>query len=66
MEKIPVDSTAISAMAYAGGALTVWWKNSNRSTTYLAVPERLWETLQGSESKGKFISSHIKGEFKEL
>lgn len=66
MDRIPVDSTAISAMAYSGNALTVWWKNSNRSTTYLGVPARLWETLQGAESKGKFISSHIKGRFKEL
>lgn len=65
MDKIPVDSSAISAMAYSGGALTVWWQNSNRSTTYMGVPPRLWEMLQGSESKGRFIATRIKGKYKE-
>jgi hypothetical protein len=65
MDRIPVNSSAISAMAYANGALTVWWQNSNRRTTYLGVPPRLWEMLQGAESKGGFIAKHIKGKFKE-
>lgn len=62
---IPVNSSAISHYQYANGLLTVKWK-SNSTTTYVGVPDYLWEQLQASESKGKFIATKIKGHFKEL
>lgn len=63
-EFIPVDSRAISGYRYHEGVLTVRW-HSGRTTSYVGVPLYLWQQLQGAVSKGNFISTNIKGKFRE-
>lgn len=65
MPMIPVNSSAVAAISYSNGILTVKWK-SLRVTQYLAVPGYLWEQLQGAESKGQFLNKKIKGVYREL
>jgi hypothetical protein len=56
---IPVDSTAISAVAYNNGTLFIRWIEGN-PYTYSIVPEHKFEELMTSDSIGEYVNREIK------
>ncbi len=58
----PVDSTNLESVGYDGTNLFVRFKNGS-IYVYIHVPESLYQELLVAESKGKFLSKHVKGAF---
>jgi len=58
-EWISVESSAIAAVAYAGGDLYVRY-TSGGAYAYAAVPRHRFEALLDAPSKGTFVNEMIK------
>lgn len=58
----PVDSTNLESVGYDGTNLFVRFKNGS-IYVYFHVPESLYQELLAADSKGKFLSKHVKGAF---
>lgn len=58
----PVDSTNLESVGYDGTNLFVRFKNGS-IYVYFHVPKSLYYELLVADSKGKFISKHVKGSF---
>jgi hypothetical protein len=56
---IPVDSTAISAVAYNNGTLYIRWSEGN-SYTYSPVPSHKFQQLMTADSIGDYVNREIK------
>lgn len=65
MNWIVVDSSTISRMAYdePRKALAVEFKNGSRYE-YYDLPPHVFQQMNGSASKGQFLSSNIKGRYR--
>jgi hypothetical protein len=56
------ESSNIAKFSYHNDTLTVVFKNGGKYA-YFGVPSSIFEGMKGSESKGKFINSEVKGKF---
>jgi hypothetical protein len=63
MSMIPVSSSAISAIGYAGGILAVRFHNSG-TYHHHGVPYELFEAFLNSGSKGAFYNHYIRGRYR--
>jgi hypothetical protein len=62
----PVNSSSIAAIGYDSDTreLTVRFRDSRRSYTYLAVEPEIFAALQQASSKGGFVNSRIKDHYR--
>lgn len=63
MEFVNVESSNIGRVAYKDNNLYVEYKSGNMYK-YLDVPKETYTKLVESESKGRFMNSYIKEQFK--
>lgn len=62
MDRKPVDSSSIAAAGYAPDVSMLEVEFRNGSVyQYFAVPKEVFDSLLAAESKGAFVSSHIRG-----
>jgi hypothetical protein len=62
-----VKSSNIQAIGYDKDSQTLHVKFvGNNVYEYAAVPQELFESFSGSESKGKFFAANIRGRFQFL
>lgn len=59
---IPLNSTAIQAVGYFGGVLTIQF-TSGRTYDYFGVPEWIFLGLLAAPSAGAFYNRFIKGRY---
>lgn len=64
MQRIQVFSSAISSVGYdeQRSVLEVEFQ-SGAVYDYLNVPLKVWEDLQAADSKGRFVSRHIRDHY---
>ena len=60
---IPVHSSAIAAIGWANGVLTVVFRNG-RAYDHAGVPYLVYVALMLSPSKGAFYNAHIRRRFR--
>ncbi len=60
---IPVNSSAIAAVGYFAGILTVRF-HSGRTYDHPGVPEWVFLGLLAASSKGSFYNRHIRGRYR--
>ena len=60
---IPVDSSVIHAVGYAGGVLTIEF-HSGRVYDHPGVPYAVFAGLMNASSKGAYYNAHIRGRYK--
>lgn len=63
MKMIKVNSSNIESIGYEGNDLIVQFKTGN-IYKYFNVEKTLYESLLNSDSKGQFLNSFIKGNYK--
>jgi hypothetical protein len=58
------DSTAIEGFGYdpARRTLEIRFKHG-KTYVYFKVPEAVFEQMQAAESKGQFVTEHVKGSY---
>ena len=61
---IPVDSTALRAVGYEGGALLVLFWTSDTIYHHPGVPYSLFVNLLNATSKGTFYNQQIRGKYR--
>jgi hypothetical protein len=59
---IPVDSSAIRAIGYDGGTLTVEF-HTGRVYDHPDVPYSVFDDFMRASSKGAFYNQHIRGRY---
>ncbi|WP_299205800.1 KTSC domain-containing protein [uncultured Tateyamaria sp.] len=57
-----VNSSAISAIDWNGGTLSIWFRQSGRYD-YFGVPESVYEAFLAAPSKGGFYNDHIRDRY---
>lgn len=67
MERIPVESSNIAEIGYDIGSMTleVMFKKSGLYQ-YFDVPENVFQEFIQSDSKGKFLNTCIKGNYRDI
>ena len=64
MDRIPVTSSSIASAGYSAQESTLEIEYYNGSIyQYFAVPESVFKSLLGAESKGAFVSQRIRGHY---
>lgn len=63
MNMIPVNSEAVQSIGYSNGTLYVTYKKDVKTYEYQGVPVATYDALMAAESKGKFISDHIRKQY---
>ena len=63
VEMITVTSTAIRAVGFAGGTLTVEFR-SGRVYDHPGVPSRHFEGLLNASSPGRYYNRYIRGKYR--
>lgn len=64
MELTRVESSNIEAIGYDEARRTLRIKfKSGQSFDYLGVPIGIYREMMGAESKGKYLTAHVKGRF---
>jgi hypothetical protein len=65
MQRERVDSSSLSSVGYDAGSETLEVEFRNGGVyRYLEVPEDEWQSLQGAESKGNYLNTHIKPSYR--
>ena len=65
MNRIPVSSSNISSVGFDADTLTLEIEFTNGNVyQYFDVPSTIYEELMQAESKGRFLSSQIKGVYR--
>jgi hypothetical protein len=65
MEMISVQSSNMDKIGYDEVKQELFIRFKNGSTyKYNGVPASIWEELQSSESKGKYLNANVKGEYR--
>jgi hypothetical protein len=59
-----VDSTAIDSIAYSNGVLEVRFARDKEVFKYYDVPEKIYKDFLSASSKGDFLNSVIKPNYK--
>jgi hypothetical protein len=59
---IPVNSSVIRAIGWAGGSLTVLF-HSGRSYDHPGVPYSVYREFLNASSKGAYYNRHIRGRY---
>ena len=57
-----VNSSAISAIEWVNGTLSIWFHQSGRYN-YHGVPESLYHDLLSAPSKGEFYNDYIRDRY---
>ena len=57
-----VNSSAISRIEWAGGTLSIWFRESGRYD-YYGVPENVYTAFLSARSKGSFFNDHIRDRY---
>ena len=64
MQRIPVKSTTLAALAYHGSLWQLELEFRNGSVyLYSAVPEHTYQELLQASSKGQYFNRNIRGRF---
>jgi hypothetical protein len=63
MQMIPVNSEAVQSIGYSNGTLYVTYKKGVKIYEYQGVPSATYDALMAAESKGTFISQHIRKQY---
>ncbi|MCY3811386.1 MAG: KTSC domain-containing protein [Gammaproteobacteria bacterium] len=60
-----IQSSSVDAIGYdpASGKLYVRFIGSGHAYVYRDVPETVYQSLMGAESKGRFVNERIKGAY---
>ena len=60
-----IQSSSVDAIGYdpASGKLYVRFIGSGHAYVYRGVPETVYQSLMGAESKGRFVNERIKGAY---
>lgn len=65
MERVQVSSSSIAAIGYDESSSTLEIEFNNGSVyQYFDVPKSVYDDLWAAESRGAFLSKHIKGRFR--
>lgn len=65
VEMMPIESSNIEGAGYNNKTKQLWVAfKGNKVYRYDLVPRKLFEELLQTESKGKYLNEHIKGNFK--
>lgn len=57
-----VNSSAISAIDWSGGTLSIWFHDSGRYD-YPNVPKGVYDAFLSAHSKGSFYNDHIRDRY---
>ena len=63
MERVPVESDALSSVGYKERTLEIEFTNGN-VYQYFDVPQHTYEALMAADSHGKFFSGQIRSHFR--
>ena len=64
MDRLPVTSSSIVSVGYDPNTKTLELEFvSGAVYQYFAVPQSIYDALMAADSKGMFVSDHIKGHF---
>lgn len=64
MERIPVDSTDIAAIAYDDDSQSLQVEFIKSGVyQYFGVPREVFEAFLAADSKGRFLAQNVKGHF---
>lgn len=65
MERKPVSSSNISSIGYDANTQTLEVEfNNGNIYQYFDVPQNLYDGLMAADSKGQFLSTQIKGNYR--
>lgn len=63
MNMIPVSSSNISSIGYAGTTLYVSF-HSGSTYAYYDVPSNVYNALMSASSHGSYLAAHVKGTYR--